>query len=52
MKIGKKKNKTFYKKYYEKCDLKTSSRPFLIFKEYPVKRNLWRSVSADLDKFW
>ena len=28
------------KKFYEKCGLKTSSRPFLIFKEPSVKKIL------------
>ena len=34
----------FIKKFYEKCDLETSSRPFLIFKESSVKKILWRSA--------
>ena len=34
----------FIKKFYEKCDLKTSSRPFLILKESSVKTILWRPV--------
>ena len=34
----------FIKKFYEKCGLETSSRPFLIFKESSVKKILWRSV--------
>ena len=38
------KRKFFYKKLYEKCGLKTSSRLFLIFSEFSVKRNLRRSV--------
>ena len=29
----------FIKKFYEKCGLETSSRPFLNFKESSVKRN-------------
>ena len=37
-------NKFLIKKFYEKCGLETSSRPFLIFKESFVKRNLRRSV--------
>ena len=36
--------KKIFKKFYEKCGQEASSRPFLIFKEYPVKRNLRRSV--------
>ena len=28
----------FIKKFYEKCDLETSSRPFLIFKKSSLKR--------------
>ena len=36
--------KSFIKKYYEKCCLKTGSRPFLVFKESFVKKNLRRSV--------
>ena len=35
-------NKIFIKKFYEKCDLESSPRPFLIFKESSVKRILWR----------
>ena len=34
--------KFFIKKLYEKCGLGTSSRLFLIFNEYSVKRNLRR----------
>ena len=34
----------FIKTIYEKCCLETSSRPFLIFKEYAVKKNLRSSV--------
>ena len=34
----------FIKKFYEKYGLETSSRPFLMFKESSVKRNLRRSV--------
>ena len=34
----------FIKKFYEKCGLETSSRPFLIFKESSVKKILWRSA--------
>ena len=34
----------FMKKFYEKYDLETSSRPFLIFKECSVKKILWRSA--------
>ena len=37
--------KIFTKKFYEKCDLETSSRPFLIFKESSVKAILRRSAS-------
>ena len=33
-----------FKKFFEKCDLKISSRPFLIFKESSLKRNVRRSV--------
>ena len=40
----------FIKKFCEKCGLETSSRPFLIFKESSVKRNLRRSACC-LDKF-
>ena len=36
--------KHFIKSIYEKYGLEASSRPFLIFKEFPVKRNLRRSV--------
>ena len=32
----------FIKKFYEKCGLETSSRPFLIFKESSVKKIPWR----------
>ena len=39
------------KKFYKKCDLETSSRPFLIFKEPSVKR-FCGGQHADLDKFW
>ena len=35
----------FVKRFYEKCGLETSSRPFLIFNESSVKRILWRSAS-------
>ena len=35
-------NNFFIKKFYEKCGLETSSRPFLIFKESSVKKILWR----------
>ena len=38
------KTKFFIKKLCEKCGLETSARPFLIFKEYFVKRNLRRSA--------
>ena len=34
----------FIKKFYEKCGLGTSSRPFLIFKESSAKKILWRSA--------
>ena len=34
----------FIKKFYEKCGLETSSRPFLIFKESSVKRILRKSA--------
>ena len=34
----------FIKKFYKICDLETSSRPFLIFKESFVKKILWRSA--------
>ena len=34
----------FIKKFYEKCGLETSSKPFLIFKESSVKKILWRSA--------
>ena len=34
----------FIKKFYEEYGLETSSRPFLMFKESSVKRNLRRSV--------
>ena len=34
----------FIKKFYEKWGLKTSSSPFLIFKESSVKKILWRSA--------
>ena len=44
-------NNFFIKKFYEKCGLETSSRPFLIFKESSVKKILWRSQYAALDKF-
>ena len=40
----------FIQKFYKKCDLETSSRPFLIFKKSSVKKILWRSF--DLDIFW
>ena len=36
--------KKFIIKFYEKCGLETSSRPFLIFKEFSVKKILWRSA--------
>ena len=36
--------KKFIKKLYEKCGLGTSSRPFLISKEFSVKWNLRRPV--------
>ena len=34
----------FVKKFYKKCDLEASFRPFLIFKEPLVKKVLWRSA--------
>ena len=34
----------FIKKFYEKCCLETSSRSFSIFKEFPVKKILWKSA--------
>ena len=37
-------NNFFIKKFYEKCGLETSSRPFLIFKESSVKKIMWRSA--------
>ena len=45
------KRKFFIKKFYEKCGLKTSSRPFLIFKESSVKR-FCGGQHADLGKSW
>ena len=33
-------NDFFIKKFYEKCGLETSSRPFLIFKKSSVKKIL------------
>ena len=36
--------KFFIKKFYEKCGLEASFRPFLISKEFSVKRNLRRSA--------
>ena len=36
--------KKFIKKFYQKCGLETSSRPFLIFKGFSVKKILWRSA--------
>ena len=39
------KTKFFIKKLYGKCGLETSFKLFLIFKVFPVKRNLRRSVS-------
>ena len=38
------KNNFFIKKFYEKCGLETSCRPFLIFKESSVEQILWRSA--------
>ena len=38
----------FIKKFYEKCSLETSSRPFIIFKESSVK-GIWGGQHADLD---
>ena len=38
------KRKTFIKKFCEKYSLETSSRPFLILKEYSLKSNLRRSA--------
>ena len=46
------KKKIFFKIFYEKCDLKTSSRPYLIFKESSVKRNLRTSLSTDKNWHW
>ena len=37
------KRKIFIKKLYETYGLETSSGPFLIFKESPIKRNLRRT---------
>ena len=37
------KRKLFINKLYEKCDLETSSRSFLIFKESSVTKNLRKS---------
>ena len=34
----------FIKKFYEKFNLETSSKPFLIFKKSSVKKILWRSA--------
>ena len=34
----------FIKKFYEKCGVETSFRPFLIFKESSVKKIMWRSA--------
>ena len=42
MKFYKRKNSI--KNFYEKYDLETSLRPFLIFKESSVKNNLRRSA--------
>ena len=44
--------KNFIKIFYEKCDLETSSRPYLIFKESSVKRNLRTSLSTDKNWHW
>ena len=35
-------NTFLIRKFYEKCGLETSFKPFLIFKESSVKRNLKR----------
>ena len=43
-------NNFFVKKFYEKCGLETSSRPFLIFKKSSKKR-FCEGQHADLDKF-
>ena len=43
------KRKIFIKKLYEKCDLETISRPFLIFKEF--SKGIWGGLHTDLDKF-
>ena len=37
-------NNFFYQKILEKCGLETSYRPFLISKEFSVKKILWRSA--------
>ena len=43
-----KKKKKIIKQFYEKCGLKTSSKPFWIFKESSVKKNLkWYAC-----RFW
>ena len=34
----------FIKKFYKKCGLETSSKPFLVFKKSSVKKILWRSA--------
>ena len=44
------KRKFFIKKLYGTCELETSSRLFLIFKESSVK-GIWGDLLADLDKF-
>ena len=43
------KNKIFHQKILWNCDLETSSRAFVIFKEYSVKRDAEGSQHADLD---